>query len=383
MISTSEIRIERLTQVDAIRRLRPEWNALAGGIPFRTFEWSESWWQTYGVASGGELLVLCARDGSGRLLGIAPWYLCGPPHARIIRFLGSGEVCSDYLTILCREDCDYEVMQALAMWLCSAEFSASTGLPDWERLEMEGVDEEDQTVGLLLDQLGRHGRLVHRFHRPSCWRVALPSEWEAYLATLSKSHRKQIRRLERKYFHSGRARLHWVTDLPALTQGLAVLADLHQRRRISRGERGCFDSRLFTDFLSRVSSQLFALSDLRLVMLELDGRFVAADYQIVGGHTVFAYQSGMEPDALEHEPGRLLMLGMLKQAMAENRQVFDFLRGDELYKAHWRAQPRRMFDVRVAADTKIERLRQNLWIAGDNVKSWIKKRLHISGVSMR
>ena len=42
----------------------------------------------------------------------------------------------------------------------------------------------------------------------NCWRVQLPGDWEQYLAELSKSHRKQIRRLERDVLNTSRARLH-------------------------------------------------------------------------------------------------------------------------------------------------------------------------------
>ena len=44
----------------------------------------------------------------------------------------------------------------------------------------------------------------------NCWRIELPATWDEYLATLSKSHRKQIRRLERDVFETGRAVLHTV-----------------------------------------------------------------------------------------------------------------------------------------------------------------------------
>lgn len=68
----------------------------------------------------------------------------------------------------------------------------------------------------------------------------------------------------------------------------------------------------------------------------------------------------------------MITLATLRLAIEEGRTAFDFLRGDELYKAHWRAKPRPTQDILVMPDTPTARLRQNLWRAGDNLKSWLK-----------
>jgi CelD/BcsL family acetyltransferase involved in cellulose biosynthesis len=203
----------------------------------------------------------------------------------------------------------------------------------------------------------------------------LPENFEAYLAMLSKSHRKQIRRLQRVNFDTGRARLHVVQDESQLEQGLALLARLHQRRRESLGDRGCFASPRFTAFHAETARRLLDSGALRLFWLEVDGVNVAAEYQVVGGKVVYAYQSGIEPGALEHEPGRLIIAATLRQAIDEGCRALDFLRGDEAYKAHWRAKPRATLDAWVTPDTPAARLRHNVWLASANVKNWLKSNL--------
>jgi len=380
MIKTSEIEVQRLTHADGLAPLRPAWNALARGVPFRNFDWLESWWRSYGVSAGNELFVLAVFEGDRELIGLAPWYLEKSAAGRVIRFLGSGEVCSDYLTVLCRAGREADVTRALADWLCGSA-SRCEERPAWDQIELGGVDESDVIVAQLVELLAARGNLVHRRSRSSCWRVKLPSEWDEYLNILSKSHRKQIRRLERDYFQTGRARLVTATNDAELAGGLETLGRLHQRRRQSLGERGCFSSARFVAFHEQTAGRLLRSGQLRLVWLEVDGRTVAVEYQVLGDGVVYAYQSGIEPDALEHEPGRLITLAVIKQAIAEGRRAFDFLRGDELYKAHWRAQPRSTLDIRVVANAPGARLRHNLWLAGGNVKNWIKKGLKLSGVA--
>ena len=124
------------------------------------------------------------------------------------------------------------------------------------------------------------------------------------------------------------------------------------------------------------------MGQLNLSWLELDGRPVAAEYQICGqNQVVYAYQSGMHPSVLQDEPGRLITIASLKDAIAAGRLAYDFLRGNEAYKAHWRATPHATQDVRVIPNKGAARWRHNLWMAGDNVKNWIRAGLKLSGIA--
>lgn len=368
----TSVTIQRLTNVAALSPLRAQWNALARGVPFRSYEWLESWWRTYG---GGQkhLLVLAVHDDAGELMGLAPWFVePGFGGQRVIQFLGSGEVCSDYLTVLCRPGGESRVAQALAEWLLRPtddEFDA----PRWTTMKLGSVNEHDAVLARLVDRLNQQGLLVCRRNRPSCWRVNLPDCWEDYLHTLSKSHRKQIRRLDRQYFDTRRAHLHTAQTPQQVEYGLEVLRRLHQRRRESLGQSGCFSSSRFATFHAQIAQRLLRSGQLRLVWLDVDGRTVAAEYQVLGDGVVYAYQSGIEPSALRHEPGRLITLAMLKLAINEGRHAYDFLRGDEQYKAHWRALPRPTHEVRIAVDSPIARLRQKAWWASGVLKGWLNR----------
>ena len=114
---------------------------------------------------------------------------------------------------------------------------------------------------------------------------------------------------------------------------------------------------------------------LQLHWLELDGSPVAAEYHLAGSGIVYAYQSGVAPESLAEEPGRLITLAVLRRAIRQGYRALDFLRGDEPYKAHFRAARRPMHTLRAVANRRGARLRHNLWLAGANVKQWIRTRL--------
>ena len=61
----------------------------------------------------------------------------------------------------------------------------------------------------------------------------------------------------------------------------------------------------------------------------------------------------------------------MKRAIEQGGRAIDFLRGDEPYKAHFRAQPRPLLALRVVPDRTLSRLRNNLWLAGRGVKRWM------------
>jgi CelD/BcsL family acetyltransferase involved in cellulose biosynthesis len=375
------MRVIRLTHVDDLKSIAPRWDRLALGIPFRMSSWLIPWWKHY--AKDHSLCALCVWDESGGLAGFAPWYIeRSTQKGRTLRFLGSNEVCSEYLTVLSRRGWEEPVCRALADWLCGRE-----GGPNgndhrvWDWLDLSSVDGEDPVVPLLVRWLGEQGCQVHSRTAPPCWRIRISEGWEPYVATLSRSHRKQIRRCERRTLTSGRSRLVLASEPEELEWALDVLIELHQRRRLSLGEPGCFQSATFTAFLREAARSLFESGQVRLAVLNLDGEPAAAELHLTGNRTAYAYQAGIDPGRLTEQPGRLLMAALARRSAVDGYSAIDLLRGDEPYKAHWRAEPRPCVEFHVAARGLISRVRHGVWLTGESVKHWLKSSWRSVGAS--
>jgi CelD/BcsL family acetyltransferase involved in cellulose biosynthesis len=354
--------------LDELSGLAESWNALSGGVPFRQWAWCTTWWRHYGDAD--RLFVLAARDDAGELVAIAPWYISRhPAKGRVVRFLGSGEVCSDYQTLLCVSGREDEAAAAMAAWLSHAKQRPRR--PAWDLLEFSGIEAADVAMQRLFARLAGGGNHVHTRRGVNCWRLELPATWEEYLARLSKNHRGRMRRLERRVFGTGRAVWHTVQTEEQFPAAFDRLVELHERRWQARGEPGVFASPRFTAFHRDVALQLLRRGQLRLHWLELEGRAAAAAYHFASRGVVYIYQGGMEPELLHEEPGSLSHLATLKQALAEGARTIDFLRGDEPYKPHLRAQPLACVDVRVVPRRITSRLRHTAWLAGKQVKRWL------------
>ena len=375
--------VERFSSLESLEPLRDAWRELSQIAPMMSPAWLENWWRAYGNDDAQrELYVLGIFDDAGQLAALAPWYLHrSKSHGRVLRFLGSGEVCSDHLSLLCREDCAAAAVDALAEWLETSNTPDSADR--WELLELTGVDADDPAMVRLATAMRRRGHGLH--HRPAlrCWRLELPPSWDEYLARLSKGHRKQVRRMVRDLFASGRAVLHTLDDERHLDEFLDTLIDLHQRRRQSIGEPGCFASPSFSRFVRLATPELWRDGLLGLQVLKLDDRPIAAEFQIRGGGEVFAYQSGIDPEQLDVQPGNLSSIATIRRAIDQGYRGFDFLRGDEPYKPHWGATPVETCELRIVAPHATARLRHAVWTAGVRVRRLVKTGLNraVGGVS--
>ena len=386
--------------------LAATWNELAAGVPFRSWEWLEAWWRHYGCHEDGrpkrdhQLFVLTVWDDDNRLVAIAPWYrLRTRSSARVIRFLGDGEVCSDYLTILCRSGQENHATDALADWLTvrnqafasskysvSPEHRSNTSSPQqrtdsdyrWDRLEFTGVAASDTTINHLLATLQACGNMIHHGRTPNSWRIALPSTWDEFLMILSKPHRNRLRRADKNYFQSGKVQSHQVQQSEEVAQFFGILVNLHQGRWQRRGLPGCFASPAFQAFHREIAARFFAEGRVTLSWLEMDGTPLAAEYRLHGDRIMCAYQCGIDPDRLDVQPGELANMAAIKNAISRGQNAYDFLRGDEPYKAHWRAAPVPMLNVRVIPPRPSARLRHSAWVTAKNVKHWVKRRLEKS-----
>lgn len=359
--------VQPITDVATLAQLAPVWEAIAGGVPFREPTWLLTWWRHYGealaAAPRAPKLFALAVEQEGRLVGLAPWYIENSVvGGRVIRELGSGRVCSDYLTVLGANSDEQGVAAAIVEFLCT------TACHDWDRLDFDSVAVDDPALAPLFAELQGRGLIVARRPGPSCWQIPLPNNWDAYLAQLSKSHRKQVRRLTTKLLDTSRAAWFTTVDEQTFDADWATFCELHARRRSALGQASCFADATFAAFHQDVARQLFRRGQLRLHRLEVDGMPIAAEYHLASRDTIFAYQSGIEPSTLVFEPGRTAAIAVIRGAIAEGFAAYDLLRGDEPYKAHFRGVPRAMQQVTVVNSHLSSRLRHAVSSVGRRLK---------------
>lgn len=299
------ITFELLSHPNWAAELEGKWRELQGdsftATPFQTWEWMSTWHRFY----GGNALIVLAWEGK-RLVGILP--LVHKHGAwRTLRSMAAGP--SDYLHPLIRTGSEPEVYEALTKLFTT-----------WKPV-------------LDLHQISE--RFV-RFEEPglenaTCLVVDLPDDYETYLGKLSKSLRYDVRKLDKKLFAEGKARIFEPEDL---NEGLDILFEQHRKRWKSRGLPGAFLGK--TERFHRAWASIAKEREwLRLRILEHEGKPIGAIYAMTFNDACYYYQAGFDPEYSALSPGTLLVAHTIREAIAEGVRKFDFCRGDEPYKRRW------------------------------------------------
>ncbi len=315
-----------------------EWNGLLAksvtDAPFLRHEYLQAWWETRG---GGEwpqtaqLALVTARQ-EGRLAGIAPLFFAG----EALLLLGSIEI-SDLLDLIVRP-ADLPAFSAgLLDFLETLPFA-------WQVLDLHNLPEASPTSSVLQTAAQRRGwtfRLEQTYHAPA---IPLPGDFEAYLASIDKKQRHEIRRKMRRAEQSGQnVRWYIVSEAASLEAEVEAFLDLMAHDP----EKAAFLTPAMREQMRRACRAAFAHGWLQLAFMEVDGQKAAAYLNFDYRNRVWVYNSGLDRAFLDLSPGWVL-LGYLLQWANENRRAeFDFLRGDEEYKYRFGALDRRLVRVRI------------------------------------
>ena len=349
------VRVDRVDDEPGFRALAADWDALLEASCarnlFLSWEWVSLWWAVYG--RGDRLHLLVARDGDGRLLGIAPLKkrrlsVLGVGLGDVVEFIGAGgDVTPERLDFIVRRGAEESV--------ASAMIAALYDDPAVAGLDLKPLADTSTIRPWLLAALRDHGT-----HPPGetphsvCPVLALPATWEAFQLGRSRNYRKKIGEYQRRCVRDFGATVRLSATPGELDRDMSVLIDLHARRW--NGTSRAFRTPEYIEFHRRFAARLLVAGQLRLFVLESRDGPLAALYCFAQGGRYYFYQSGRDPERSRHRPGLVLMHAAIQQAIAEGAEVFDFLSGGEAYKyiwaceeqgsvqlAHWRTTPARLF----------------------------------------
>ena len=308
--------------------LREEWNALleesVSHVPFLRHEYLQTWWKHRG---GGEWpqaqLALVSGRQDGQLVGIAPLFYA-PDHQGhpCLMLLGSIEI-SDYLDFIVRPDDLQAFVDALL------EFLPGADLPNWQALDLYNFPDHSPSLEVLEQAANRLGWAYQQTDLQHSPFITLPGDWEAYLASIDKKQRHEIRRKMRR-FESAEVPACWylVEDAASLDdeiQGLLALMEQDE-------EKAAFLTTPMRQTLAETIRCAFDEGCLHLSFLVVDGQKAAVYLSFDYLNRIWVYNSGFDRRFNDYSPGWVLLSYELQWANQNKRSEFDFMRGDEEYK---------------------------------------------------
>ncbi|MBN1483265.1 MAG: GNAT family N-acetyltransferase [Chloroflexia bacterium] len=310
----------------ALADLAEEWTDLLGrsivNTIFITPPWQQVWWRHFGGEQ--ELWLLLARDEAGTLQGIAPLYALEQDGQRLLQFVG-GVAVSDYLDFVVAEGREKAVYRAFLEYLQGPA-------PPWDVLDLHCLPGDSATRAGALCQACQEccADGYEAQQEDAAPYIPLPGDWEAYLDTLDKKQRHEIRRKLRKAERE--ARVHWgrVQQADQLTQEVGHFVQLH---RASHPEKEAFMDDTMEAFFRDMAEVTFAAGWLSLYTLYLDERPAASMWCFDYGRDLLVYNSGYDPAYRpELSSGIVLMSYCIQEAIQQAKARFDLMRGDEPYK---------------------------------------------------
>ncbi len=361
------MQLQLITNFEELESHSHHWNKVAGPFPFFRWNWVSNWFRYLGNKL--ELAVLVATDDEGNWTGIAPWCIdSSMPFARKLRFLGSGDACSDYLDLICSAE-NYRSFAALATdWLVGNIGNPKT-LGRIDVVELDGITLTNPNTNHLDRLLDANGLKSHTSELEGGWVVDLPQTWEELNASFSKSMRRKTKKAVQRVADPNTEILS-SRDVP-FNELWPIFTHLHQQRRNMLGQEGCFASQDFENFLRSAASSLVDESQAELLAILHAGTPLATMLLLNDNETVYTYQNGMDVERLHLEPGYQICYTAIQRSIERGFTHLDFLRGDEPYKSRWNTTRIPIVRKRYVPRTTLATIKHGIWLTGKSIKQYV------------
>ena len=166
--------------------------------------------------------------------------------------------------------------------------------------------------------------------------LELPDSFEAWLSSIGKKERHEVRRKRRRFEADFGSPLLVRLDGPEAVQRFA---DMH---RAASGEKGSFMTEGMADLFLDLHESAGAVID---ALTSHDGDPLAIAFGFEDDAGYYLYNSAYDPAARQASPGIVLLASLVERAILAGRPVFDFLKGDEPYKFRHGAVPRPLYEL--------------------------------------
>jgi CelD/BcsL family acetyltransferase involved in cellulose biosynthesis len=366
--------IRMIDTAEQFEGLREEWDQLLevaeDASVFVSWEWLFNWWRHYG--KDRRLRILVALE-QGRLVGILPIYvqtiwLYRYFSVRVSRFVGfGGDTSPDYLGPLLVPESAERVARALAGHVLDR-------LQEWDVLYLTDLSEGSLFRRVLAEQSNARG-LTHTSNvSASIAYIPLPQSWGDYLAGVHRDRRYTIRNTRKKFetLHGGKFYV-W-SEGDGGDAILDQLIKLHRRRWQEKGEHHAFSTPEYVGFHRDVIHACARRGWIRFYCIETHGAPLATFYCYRFRNQIFYFQVGFNPEFEKLRPGLVLIGYAVEHAIQEGNTVFDFLRGEHMYKTQWGKSLRHTHALTVYRSSlvaQLYRLREERIPAA---KTWLKER---------
>lgn len=340
--------VDEITTPEGMARLEPEWRALADAAPAGPFAipaLALAWWQHLGR---GRPLVVTARDGGGKLVGLAPLHERRVAGADVVRWIGFGLGAVGEVVTAPAHD---EVAAAI-----------------WEHL----AGSKRRVLQLVEYRHGGHG--LDTLRRSDAWQVSAELRdacpvvdargHDSVTSFLAEAGRRKLRqnlaRYDRQAERDGAALTVEVhTTAAAIDAALADLTLVHDKAEAAHPRLHFLAEpwRAFTvDALRRCAAE----GRVAAFLVRLGDAPVGLHVVITAGDTAYAWLARYDPAASAYAPGHIMLRSVVQWAIEHGFPTIDLQLGDDPYKLRWSSSTYDTVGVLAAAPGRLRLARLQL-----------------------
>ena len=326
-----------ITNFEDWLNIASEWNRLlhesTSGSFFLTWEWLFSWAECF-LGNNRSLYILLFHDNK-ELVGIAPLYIerkkIGPFPLREMRFIGTPEAGSDYLSVIVQKGMEEKVANAFYDFLIMGDFHKIY----WDVAVLSEWPANNLFLVYLIERIRGQGRYLEYDTSSYCPVVKLSASEAEYHAQLTTDWRQKVNQnirvinREQNVIHEE-------------IRGEAVAAKMPEFFRLYR-EKGGWSSDKVQPAIQRLITKYGSKAlPIQIDLLSINGQLIAGFLHLEYRDTRSLYLMAVDK---KYNPkvsiGNFLVGKSIKNAIDSGYSFYDFLKGMEGYKFHWATEGNR------------------------------------------
>lgn len=303
------------SSLDELKELRAgSGQSLNWFSPFISPEWLQVWWQVFG--SGAKPYIRTVKQGE-TVIGVAPLMLKDGTAC----FLGNTDVC-DYQDFIIVPGMEKDFFNTL---LDDIKKNGS------KQLDLKHVRPDSSVITSLKPLAESRNYKVITEQDAVSFEMQLPATFEAYLEAISTKQRHELRRKMRRLNEEGQIEYRFIEKGAELAPALETFFKMFVE---SRQDKADFLTEPMKQYFKLLVEKMAAIGQLKLGVLKLDGKPVAAVMCFDYGDCLYLYNSGYDPKYVSLSVGLLSKVYAIKDSIARGKKKFDFLKGPEPYKGY-------------------------------------------------
>jgi len=275
-------------------------------------EWLTAWWQVFG---GDYELLLAVIRKDDEEIGVAPLKVKNKKAS----FIGDKAVC-DYLDFVVKKGNEEDFFEILLDELVKRCIT---------NLELEALRRDSTVIKFLKDVAGKRGYKVDYRKEDVSVVLDLPGKCQDYLGLLSGKQRHEIRRKTRRLKEHGVISYRVYREKRDVIDRLPLFLRLFKE---SRSDKAGFMTEKMKLFFKKMTEKMASRGIMGLGFLELNREPVASVMYFDYNNTRYLYNSGYHPGYEDLSIGLLSKVFCIEDAIKQRLNVFDFLKGGEIYK---------------------------------------------------